>query len=73
MSAVVLDLRGLKCPLPAMRTAKALKTMARGAELVVVATDPMAAIDIPHAVNQHGGRLAAMERDGEVMTFRIVS
>lgn len=68
---VVLDLRGLKCPLPAMRTEKALRDLAPGAVFTVLATDPMAAIDIPHAVRQAGALLIGEARDGDVLLFRI--
>jgi len=43
-----LDLRGLKCPLPAMLAKKALARLAPGAALIVLADDPLAAVDIPH-------------------------
>ena len=42
-----LDLRGLKCPLPVLRTRKALAGSASGDVLVVACTDPLAGIDIP--------------------------
>ena len=45
----VLDLQGLKCPLPAMKTRNALMRLAPGAALRVLATDPLSAIDVPHA------------------------
>lgn len=66
-----LDLRGLKCPLPTLRTRRALAGLAPGAILVVAATDPMAAIDIPHLVRERGDRLDASSCDGETMIFRI--
>ena len=40
-----LDARGLKCPLPVLRARKALKDVAPGAELRVLATDPSAVKD----------------------------
>jgi tRNA 2-thiouridine synthesizing protein A len=49
-----LDLRGLKCPLPAMMTRKALARLAPGAGLVVLADDPLAAVDIPHMCHGEG-------------------
>ncbi len=67
-----LDLRGLKCPLPAMKTIRALARMDAGGRLVVRATDPMSAIDIPHAVASAGGRVVSHDRDGRVLTFQIV-
>jgi tRNA 2-thiouridine synthesizing protein A len=71
MSETHLDLRGLKCPLPALKTRKALKAVAPGAVLVVACTDPMAAIDIPHLVNETKDLLEDHASQGEVLTFRI--
>lgn len=69
--AIDLDLRGLKCPLPALRTRKALRTLAPGDEMIVRCTDPMAAIDIPHLLAQEGDALVSQAREGDVLTFRI--
>ena len=66
-----LDLRGLKCPLPALRTRKALRACVPGDEIVVRCTDPMAVIDIPHLVTQQGDMLLSQTRDGDVLTFHI--
>ncbi|MFD2181766.1 sulfurtransferase TusA family protein [Rhodoplanes azumiensis] len=66
-----LDLRGLKCPLPALRTKQALARLPAGAVVEVACTDPMAAIDIPHLVGESGDALEASGRDGDVLTFRI--
>ena len=49
-----LDLRGLKCPLPAMMARKALARLAPGAGLIVLADDPLAAVDIPHMCHGEG-------------------
>lgn len=71
MAESTLDLRGLKCPLPALRTRKALKTMAAGDVLVVECTDPMARIDIPHLLRESGDLLEGREdRDG-LLIFRM--
>jgi tRNA 2-thiouridine synthesizing protein A len=66
-----LDLRGLKCPLPALKTRKALARIAKGERLLVRATDPMSAIDIPHVVADVGGRVVSLVRDGRLLAFRI--
>ncbi len=70
-----LDLRGLKCPLPALHTRRALERAAAGVSFEVVCTDPMAVIDIPHLVRQMGASLESSERreeDGRVvLLFRI--
>ncbi len=49
-----LDLRGLKCPLPAMMARKALARMAPGAGLIVLADDPLSVVDIPHMCHGEG-------------------
>jgi tRNA 2-thiouridine synthesizing protein A len=71
MTSTLLNLRGLKCPLPALHTRKALRNAAEGALVLVECTDPMAAIDIPHLVSQTGDALEAQGQDGEVLTFSI--
>lgn len=69
--AVELDLTGLKCPLPALRTRKALRALAPGACLAVTATDPLAGIDIPNVVREEGASLEAQERRGAASRFLI--
>ncbi|OAS25570.1 sulfurtransferase TusA family protein [Methylobacterium platani] len=66
-----LDLRGLKCPLPVLRTAKALRGLAPGDGLSVRCTDPMAAIDIPNLLRERGDHLDRMLREDGVLTFEI--
>ena len=68
---VVLDLKGLNCPLPALRTRKALKEMLAGETLLVECTDPLSAIDIPHCVMESGDALERQSRDGDVLRFLI--
>lgn len=66
-----LDLTGLKCPLPVLHTQKALGQIPSGAQLRVLATDPMAAIDLPHFCNQKGHKLLESSKEGDVLTFLI--
>ena len=62
----VLDLRGLKCPLPALFAKRALVRARPGASIDVIADDPMAAIDVPHMCRNEGFEVQASERDGGV-------
>jgi tRNA 2-thiouridine synthesizing protein A len=71
MTERIVDLRGLKCPLPALRVRKALTSMKSGDILVAECTDPLAAIDIPNLLNQTGDKLEASSRDNDVLVFRI--
>jgi tRNA 2-thiouridine synthesizing protein A len=74
MSAPVkdLDLKGLKCPLPVLRTRRALARLAVGERLVVSCTDPLAAIDIPHLVRELGDALEDSRKQDGVIVFRIL-
>lgn len=71
MAETVLDLRGLRCPLPALKTRKALTGLAPGDLLVVECTDPLAAIDIPNLLRETGDALDGEGRDEGVLVFRI--
>ena len=59
-----LDVRGLKCPLPILRSKKALATMQSGEVLRVIATDPGAAKDFPAFAKQTGNDLIGDETQG---------
>jgi len=71
MTTTILDLTGLKCPLPALKTGKALQGLAPGQRLEVHCTDPMAAIDIPHLVQQQGHNLVDSSKDSGRLMFVI--
>ncbi|MBB3385794.1 sulfurtransferase TusA family protein [Rhizobium sp. WW22] len=58
----IYDLRGLKCPYPAIKTEKRLRAMASGTTLTVETTDPLAVIDIPHLCNEKGHTLLTSEK-----------
>lgn len=68
---VILDATGLKCPLPVLKARKALKDVAPGSSLRVLATDPGARQDFEHFCRTTGTELvSATERDG-VLVFDI--
>jgi tRNA 2-thiouridine synthesizing protein A len=71
MTTTKLDLSGLNCPLPALKTRKALKSLAPGDHLEVRCTDPLAMIDIPHLVGVTGDRLEVIERGEKDIVFLI--
>lgn len=60
-----LDLRGLKCPMPALLTARALKKMAPGLLIRVTVTDPLAPLDLAHLCERDGHRLVENEEKNE--------
>jgi len=71
MAETVLDLRGLKCPLPALRTRKQLLRLEAGEELVVECTDPLSAIDIPNLLRETGDVLEEQVERVGLLVFRI--
>jgi tRNA 2-thiouridine synthesizing protein A len=71
MAEKTLNLRGLKCPLPALRTKKALAAMASGDLLTIECTDPLTAIDIPNLLRETGDRLESKSQDGDAFTYTI--
>jgi tRNA 2-thiouridine synthesizing protein A len=71
MAEKTLNLRGLKCPLPALRTKKALGGVASGDILIVECTDPLTAVDIPNLLNQTGDFLEDTRKDKKLLTFWI--
>lgn len=70
-AALELDLRGLNCPLPVLKTTKALRGLKAGDRVLVLASDPLAAVDIPHFCREHGHGLLDTAREGTVLRFMI--
>ena len=64
-----LDARGLNCPLPILRTKKALTGMASGQVLRVLATDPGAVKDFQAFAKQTGNELLSHSEQDKVYTF----
>jgi tRNA 2-thiouridine synthesizing protein A len=66
-----MNLRGLKCPLPALRVKKMLSGLKSGDLIIAECTDPLAALDIPNLLRQTGDTLVAQEKAEGLLTFRI--
>ena len=71
MTDTTINLRGLKCPLPALRTRKALSKLHAGDLLTVECTDPLVEIDIPNLIRETGDAIETTARDADVIVFRI--
>ncbi|MDA8325946.1 MAG: sulfurtransferase TusA family protein [Nitrospiraceae bacterium] len=67
----VLDVKGLTCPMPVIKTKKAVSELKTGEVLNVLATDPASKNDIPALIGRLGGTvLSISEREG-VISFQI--
>jgi len=67
----VLDTKGLSCPLPVLRTKKAIKALEPGKVLKVLATDPGATNDFLAFCTAYGHQLLANTMEGDVFVFVI--
>jgi tRNA 2-thiouridine synthesizing protein A len=71
MSQTKLDLTGLKCPLPALMTRKALRALSPGDVLEVHCTDPLSVIDIPALIQETGDKVEIAEHAEQHIVFLI--
>lgn len=65
------DFKGMNCPLPVLKTKKALDTLQAGQVLQVEITDPGSKSDIPAMLKRTGNELIEMKEEGGVFTFVI--
>jgi tRNA 2-thiouridine synthesizing protein A len=66
-----LDLKGLACPLPILKTKKALSVLPRGATLEVFATDPGSVADFTAFSESTGNALIEHSESGGVYRFLL--
>jgi len=71
MSETILDVKGLTCPLPVLKANKALRGMAGGARLTVLATDPASVPDFNAFCRETGHALLAFSEDQGSYRFVI--
>ncbi|MBL8906209.1 MAG: sulfurtransferase TusA family protein [Rhizobiales bacterium] len=71
MEEAELDARGLLCPLPVLKARKRLLAMRPGAVLRLLATDPMAVIDVPNFCREAGHTLISSDALDGCHQFRI--
>ncbi len=60
----ILDLTGLKCPLPALYARRRLERARPGQRVIVLADDPLAVVDVPHMCHQEGYCVETISREG---------
>ena len=73
---IEIDATGLSCPMPVLRLQKALRDLPAQSRLILLASDPMAAVDVPHFCHENGHRLIYRSaRDGpgnmQILSFEI--
>lgn len=71
MADLVLDTKGLNCPLPILKTKKSMKDVPVGGTIEVLATDPAADADFQAFCRSTGHELVESGQDGEIFRFLI--
>lgn len=66
-----LDCSGLSCPMPILKTKKAVDSLQPGQVLKMIATDPGSLPDIQAWTEKTGNQLVAHEKDGDKFVFYI--
>jgi tRNA 2-thiouridine synthesizing protein A len=69
--SATLDVQGMLCPLPVLRAKKYLKSLKVGETLLVLTTDPVALIDLPHMCTQFGHTLLETKNTDTGHSFLI--
>ena len=70
-SAKRFDYTGLKCPLPVLKTRRALKELAEGDIALFMADDPAAPLDFEHFCETSGHLLKQVKQENDVFLFLI--
>ncbi len=70
-SALVLDLKGLLCPIPVVKLAQAIKKVEIGAVIEATATDPGVLADIPAWCRSTGNELVSIGREEKIIRFAV--
>lgn len=66
-----LDCQGLNCPLPILKTKKAMDELSTGQVLKMTATDPGSIKDIDAWVKRTGNELVSSEEAGKAFVFYL--
>ena len=68
---MIVDARGHLCPVPSLRLRKALEGLPPGTRVTLLATDPMARIDVPYLMAELGGRVVETSEVDGVLTLVV--
>ena len=68
---IQVDARGHRCPIPTLRLRRALEAAGPGAEVSLLADDPLARVDVPHFVRERGLELVSAAAEGAAWRFVV--
>ncbi|MBI28450.1 MAG: sulfurtransferase tusA [Pelagibacteraceae bacterium] len=72
---VILDVRGLECPIPVLRARKLAQSANNGDKIKVICTDPLAEVDFQHYCKQEKYKYIGCLKENDQITieYEIVS
>ena len=70
---MIIDARGHRCPTPSLKLQKALRRAGPGVRVTLLATDPMARIDVPHLMSGLGGETLSIDEADGVLTIVVAT
>ncbi len=68
---ILVDARGHRCPVPSLRLRKAMTGQVSGVRLTLLATDPMARIDVPYLMGDVGGTVCGIDEQDGVLHITV--
>lgn len=68
---MIVDARGHRCPTPSLKLQKAVRSAPPGARIVLLATDPMARIDVPFLMTDLGGQVIEIREADGVLSIEV--
>ncbi|GAA0624309.1 sulfurtransferase TusA family protein [Brevundimonas kwangchunensis] len=68
---MIVDARGHRCPTPSLKLQKAVHGSVPGTRITLLATDPMARIDVPFLMADLGGKVIGVEEADGVLTIEV--
>ena len=68
---MIVDARGHRCPTPSLKLQKALRSAQPGSRVTLLATDPMARIDVPFLMADLGGRVVDIREADGVLSIEV--
>jgi TusA-related sulfurtransferase len=71
MADLVIDARGLSCPMPIIKVKKGIESLQKGQELELIATDKGAVNDVQAWARQAGHEVLSVEEQNGEYRFRI--
>jgi len=66
-----LDVKGLFCPIPVIKTKQIINTVDSGHIIEVIATDPAAKDDIPSWARREGHEILKIEEENKIIKFYL--